>query len=290
MKKWIGGLLVILLLGLAACAKPTATQDNRLKVVASFYTLADFAKKIGGSRAAVTTLVPAGTEPHDWEPTAADLALLESADVFIYNGAGMEHWVSDVLAGLANKKLVVVEASKNIPLLGSDPHVWLNPLYAKIEMENIQRGFSEADPLHRESYTQSYTKFAALLEQLDRKYKNMLMGVQNTNIVVSHEAYGYLCAAYGLNQVALTGLSADDEPDAARMAELAGFVQENHVKVIFFEELVSSKTAEALARETGVTTKVLDPIEGITEKRQAAGEDYFSLMENNLSALLEALN
>ncbi|MEY8355469.1 metal ABC transporter substrate-binding protein [Lachnospiraceae bacterium 54-53] len=295
----------------AASSEAASEADGgKLKVVASFYPMYDFAVKVGGDKAEVINMVPAGTEPHDWEPAAGDITELEQAGVFVYSGAGMEHWAEDVLESLENKSLISVEASEGIALRAGhsheeeesqeahedehedeqyDPHVWLSPLNAKKEMENIKNAFVEADPDNKEYYETNYETYAAKFDELDQKFKDTLSGLPNKNIVVSHEAFGYLCDAYGLNQMGIEGLSPDSEPDPARMAEIIDFVKENDVKIIFFEELVSPKVAEAVAAETGASTQVLNPIEGLSDEEMAAGDDYFSVMEKNLTQLEAAL-
>ena len=264
-------------------------------------------------------MVPAGTEPHDWEPAATDIKNLEEADVFIYNGAGMEHWVEDVLASLENKDLKAVEASKGLELLAGgeeaeatsedqtetdseaatddqaeevsyDPHVWLSPKNAKQEMSNIKDALIEADPDHAEAYEQNYETYATKMDDLDAEYQEKLADTKSKDLIVAHEAFGYLCRDYGLNQVGIEGLSPDSEPDAKRMNEIIAFAKENNVKTIFFEELVSPKVAETIASEIGAKTAVLNPLEGLTDEEISAGEDYFSVMESNLEALTQALN
>ena len=131
--------------------------------------------------------------------------------------------------------------------------------------------------------------YAAKFDKLDQEYKDTLSNLQNKNIVVSHEAFGYLCDAYGLTQMGIEGLSPDSEPDPARMAEIIDFVKTNKVKVIFFEELVSPKVAETIAAETGAQTQVLNPLEGLSDEDIKGGADYFSVMEDNLSQLKAAL-
>lgn len=271
---------------------------EKLKVMASFYPMYDFAVKIGGDKADVTVMIPDGTEPHDWEPAASDIKNLEEADFFIYSGAGMEHWVGDVLASLDNKKLVSVEASKGLALRAGngeeeqkqyDPHVWLSPENAKKEMENIKAGFIEADPDNKTYYEANYDTYATKFDALDKEYKDTLSAMPNKDIVVSHEAFGYLCDAYGLNQVGIEGLSPDSEPDPARMAEIIDFVKKNHVKVIFFEDLVSPKVAKTIASETGADAQMLNPLEGLSDEELKNGADYFSVMENNLQQLKAAL-
>lgn len=304
-------------------------EDGKLKVAASFYPMYDFAEKIGAGQIDLINLVPSGTEPHDWEPSASDLTNLEKADVFVYSGAGMEHWVDRVLNSLTNKDLTVVEASDGITLRnnhdeedeedhhedhedhdhedhdhdshshsghshdhedGLDPHVWLNPEYAKKEMENIKNAFVSADPEHKDIYEANYQKYSAEFDQLDDDFRSTIAELPNREIVVAHEAYGYLCDAYGLTQVGIEGLTPDSEPTPRRMARIIDFVREHHVKVIFFEALTSSKSADTVAAETGITTGVLNPLEGLSAEAIEAGSDYLSVMRENLEALSSALS
>lgn len=321
MKKWLLGLISLTLSAslLAGCTSGTSAssasassssgEEKKLSVYTSFYAMEDFTEKIGGDKITVTNLVPSGTEPHDWEPQANDIAGLEQADVLIYNGAGMEHWISDVLESLQNKKLVAVEASKGISLLegvdehedekseashseeeesSTDPHVWLDPENAKKEMKTIQDALVQADPANKETYEANYTKYAAQADELDSEFRQMADSLKNKDLIVAHQAFGYLCKAYGLNQVAIEGLSPDSEPDAARMAEIIEFAKEHKITTIFFEELVSPKVAETIAKATGAKTEVLDPIEGLSDENKAAGMEYFSIMKKNMEAIRTA--
>ena len=273
------------------------SSSAKLKVVASFYPMADFAQKIGGNRVEVTNLVPAGTEPHDWEPSTADMQTLEAANVFVYNGAGMEQWADKVLSTLSNKNLVTVKASEGVELHKAadaeegeyDPHVWLSPKNAKIEMKNICDALVSADPSGKDTYEANYQTYAAQLDALDKEYQEGLSGLPNKSIVVSHQAFGYLCSDYGLEQVAIEGLDAEAEPDAKTMAEIVDFAKKNNVKVIFSEDLVSPKVAEQIASETGATCEVLNPLEGLTDEQLSQGADYFSVMRDNRAKLEEAL-
>ena len=312
-------LFTAVFVGCGTEASDEPVDPNRLQVMASFYTMYDFAQKIGGEHVQVTCMVPSGTEPHDWEPSTKDITRMEQTDVFIYNGAGMEHWVSDVLAGLSNKKLISVEASQGVSLLRSaeeedghdheaahadedeedshehahdhahehgeyDPHVWLDPMNAKQEMKNICEAFSEADPEHGADYQANYEKWAKQIDKLDETYQTTLENLSERNIVVAHEAYGYLCRRYNLTQVSIEGMSPDSEPDPGRMADIIDFVRANNVRAIFFEELSGSRTAE-----TGVKLLTLSPLEGLSDRQEETGGDYFSVMEENLQQLTEAL-
>lgn len=297
-----------LLTGCGTQPADTAAGDGRLRVLTSFYPMYDFACKIGGDCIDVTNMVPSGTEPHDWEPSTNDLKNLEKADVFIYNGADMEPWADDLLVSRSDT-LHVVEASENVELRTTDgehehayehedadhhhgdfdPHVWLNPENAKIEMEAIRDALCAADPENSTVFQSNYEKYAAELDTLDAEFREKLAPLPNRTIVVAHEAFGYLCDAYGLTQVGIEGLSPDSEPDPGRMAEVIDFVREHSISTIFFEELVSPKVAEAIASETGAQAKMLSPLEGLSDEQAAAGADYFSVMHDNLAALMEAL-
>ncbi|HCP14896.1 MAG TPA: ABC transporter substrate-binding protein [Peptococcaceae bacterium] len=316
MKKiWKCGLIGMLVFGLLTgcgsspknAAENGESQDaagQKLFVCTSFYPMYDFAKKIGGDQIRLVNLVPSGTEPHDWEPSPQDLANLEKADVFIYNGSGMEPWAEKILGALQNEKLAVVEASQGINLLEGnhtrteevvedetpyDPHVWLSPMKAKAEMKAIKEAIVQADPENKAMYEANYQTYAAKFDALDQEFKDTLSPLPNKNIIVAHQAFGYLCADYGLKQVAIEGLSADAEPDPARMAEIIDFAKANSVKVIFFEELVSPKVAESIASAIGAKTAVLNPLEGLNDQQLQAGSDYLSVMRENLQALKTAL-
>lgn len=315
MRRWKSILMALALLAAMMPVFPAAAEGEKLTVYASFYPMYDFASKVGGDKVNVVNMVPAGMEPHDWEPAASDIVGLENADVFVYNGAGMEQWVDKVLASLSNKDLKVVNASENAALLegdahhhdedddqgeetadhgeeeetGIDPHVWLAPEQAKVQMKAIAEALSLADPDNAEYYTGNYDTWAAELDALDAEFQQALAPLANKQIVVSHQAFGYLCAAYGLEQVGIEGLTPDYEPSPARMAEIIDFVKEHQVTTIFFEELASPKVAETISSATGAVTDTLSPIASLTQEQIAAGEDYFSMMRKNLAALVKAL-
>ncbi|PKM51211.1 MAG: ABC transporter substrate-binding protein [Firmicutes bacterium HGW-Firmicutes-7] len=309
-------ILVLVLVLVTGCGgkatKEGIVQNDKITVYTSFYAMYDFANKIGGDKINLINLVPSGTEPHDWEPTPNDIVKLEKADVFIYNGVGMEHWVEKVLESIDNEQLIAVETTRGLKLLEGgdvheeeeddedeeeedhedlkyDPHVWLNPMLAKQQMAAIKEAFIEADPSNKEFYENNYINYASKLDELFEEFTSTLSKLENKDIIVAHQAYGYLCDAFGLNQVPIEGLNADAEPSPARMVEIIKFAQENDIKVIFFEELVSPKVAETIAKEIGAETAVLSPIEGLIEEDILAGKEYFSVMRDNLEALKQAL-
>lgn len=302
--------MLVILAALCSCSSYNIkTGSGKITVYTSFYTMYDFTSKIGGDKVNVTNMIPPGMEPHDWEPSPKDIAGLSAADMFVYSGAGMEGWVDKVLGSINNDSLVVVETSKGIPVEKSyyvheeteqenqhshgddeyDPHVWLNPLYAKIQMKAIKEGLIQVDPDNRQYYEENYNFYAEKLDELDKKYRETIGSFSRKELVVSHAAYGYLCSAYGLEQVALEGITSGSEPDPGKMTEVIDFVSEHGVRVIFFDGFSSSKVADTVARETGARTAVLNPLEGISAEDLKAGKDYFSVMEENLKALADAL-
>jgi zinc transport system substrate-binding protein len=312
--------LLIALFGLVGCGGRTAPDGaaadppdgGRLSVCASFYPMYDFAQKIGGQHATVTNIVPPGMEPHDWEPSVTDIARLEGADILILNGLGIEHWAKTVLQSLENKNLIVVTTSDALTPRESatdgqsggaaaingdggdedgegDPHVWLDPMNAKAQMSAIKDAFARADPAHQNDYEANFTEYADKLDALDREFRHALADAKSRDIIVAHQSFGYLCTAYGLTQTAIEGLSPDSEPSPRRMAEIIDFAKTRGVRVIFFEELVDPKVARAIADAAGVGTLALNPLESLGETELAAGEDYFSIMRKNLSALVAAL-
>ncbi|MEI0700894.1 metal ABC transporter substrate-binding protein [Brachyspira intermedia] len=259
-------------------------SNNKLKVYASIYPMYDFAKKICGDKADVYNMTSAGSEPHDFEITSKDMANLTKANLFIYNGGGMEHWVDTVKDSIKNLKYI--ETSSNIDNEGLDPHFWLSPIKAKKQMENIKNALVEIDSANADYYNSNYNYYTDRLDELDNHFRDILSNIKNTNVVVTHPAFGHFCKEYSLNQVAI----ARDEADPKAMYDTIAFIKNNDVKAIFYEDFSSSKLVDSIAKETGVKILTLNPIESLSEEYINAGEDYFSVMEENLISLTNGLN
>jgi len=197
----------------------------------------------------------------------------------------MELWSEDILKSLSNKDLKVVVTGDGITPLGDDSHYWLSPLLAKQQMESIKDALVEVDSSNVSFYEDNYSKWAEEFIALDEAYRSGLEVLSSRDLVVSHEAFGYLCSAYDLEQVAIEGLSPDSEPDPARMAEIIRFVKSNGIGTIFSEELVSDEVAQRIASESGAKVVLLSPLESISSDE----DDYFSVMRSNLSKLMDAL-
>ncbi len=277
--------LVALALALAAAVPAGAAEPRPLSVVASFYPLAEWAAVVGGERITVENLTPAGGEPHDFEPTPGDLRRLRQADVVLTLGAGFQPAVDQALARPAGAQTrVVVTAGLRLRQL-DDPHAWLDPLLAKEIVANIAAALAHADPSGQATYEANARAYAAKLDALHAKYEQTLATCTRRDLITSHAAFGHLAARYGLEQEAISGISPEAEPTPGRLAALVNLVKARDVRYIFTETLVSPRVAETLARETGATTLVLNPIEGLTQAELAQGKNYLSVMDENLRNL-----
>ncbi|MFY4775025.1 metal ABC transporter substrate-binding protein [Metabacillus sp. RGM 3146] len=311
MKKWSGayaGLFLVLAFLLSGCvsnetAQTSANKQNGLHIVTTFYPMYDFSKNVTGKHGQVDVLVPAGTEPHEFEPTPKDVAKIQNADVFVYNSDAMETWVPKLLKSIDTSKVKVVNASEGIKLMEGiseeehasheeqtlDPHVWLDPVLAQKEVNTIGKAIRESDPAHKQDYIKNEDQYISELKQLDQQFRSVTEKAPRKEFVTQHAAFGYLAKQYGLTQIPIAGLSPDQEPSPAKMGELQKYIKSKGFKIIYFEEVASPKVAETLASETGAKTVVLSPIEGITKEEQDKGEDYIGYMQKNLEALKQTI-
>ncbi|MBT2725122.1 metal ABC transporter substrate-binding protein [Bacillus sp. ISL-46] len=300
--------LIILLMVISGCSNAVQTKGKKgsegtkkLQIVTTFYPMYYFAQKVAGNSANVELLVPNGAEPHDWEPTAKDMAKIQDADMFIYNSRYFESWTEKVLKSINDSNLNVVEASNGIELMDAleseeeehnsehasakDPHVWLSPVLAQQEVENIAKAIEKLDPKNKNQYEKNAVNFKSQLADLDHLYQETINQAKKKEFVTQHAAFGYLAKQYGLTQIPIAGLSPDVEPTLGKLKELAEVTKKKNVKVIYFEGLTSSKVAQTLANEIGAKTEVLNPLEGLTKEEQEKGLDFIDVMKNNLESL-----
>ena len=279
MKKLLPIIMTLSLL-LTSCGKVEEKSDKP-QVYTSFYAMYDFARMVGGDDIDLHNVVPTGTEPHDFEPTAADMAKLSKADVFIYNGMGIDEWaekVADTLPETVN----VVCASEKINTDGADPHVWLSLKNAKTQLEAVSSALSEADSANAENYATRLAEYSEKIDALETEYENA--GLSGKKLFVTHGAYGYLCDDFGMEQVALEGISGDSDPSPAQMAKIVDEIKAEGAKCIFYDPLEGDKMANAVAKEAGIEALVLYTFEGDSEDR-----DYITIMQTNLEQLKKSL-
>jgi len=269
----LSGVAVLLL---PACgASVSAGPDT---VVAGFYPLAFAAEEVAPG-VPVANLTPPGAEPHDLELSPIDAATVRDARLVLLLGQGFQPQLEDA-AGDGDNVLHLLDMAGLDLLPNSDPHVWLDPVrYAKI-VERIGQALGAED---------AAAELVARLNDLDAEYRQGLADCERHEIVTSHEAFAYLAQRYGLEQIPITGLNPEAEPQPADLAHVVDLVEERGVTTIYYETLVSPQIAETVARETGAKTAILDPIEGLTPAEISHGEDYFTRMRANLRALEEGL-
>lgn len=307
----VGLLLLVPILYGCAQAPSDKGSENVVQVAASFYPLAELAKSVGGDKVKVSNLTPAGAEPHDFEPSPRDVAAIESADMFIFNGAGFDPWATKVANDLQSSNVVVLDLSRTVQLArtnkdgsvqapadkgGSgpadgriDPHYWLDPVEAQGMVKGLTTALTQLDPKNKDVYLKNQRSVTARLKALDESYKSGLSNCANDLVVSSHASPGYLARRYGFGVLPISGIDPESEPSPKDLAGIAEIVTKEGLKFVFFESLVSPKFAQTVARETGAETLVFDPIEGVSSEQAKRGIDYFSLMEQNLNSLATAL-
>jgi len=243
----------------------------------------DFTKTIAGDTLTVRVLLPQGASAHHWEPSAQDMARLARATAFIYHGSGMEHFVDTLKASLG-EALIFIEASADVEISSnqSDPHLWLNPLYALRIKETIKDVLIEIDPENEAVFKANFEAAAQQLRALDEAFQKAAVNFLRHDMVVSHGAFGHLSYAYGLNQIPIEGLQVRADPSPARMVDIITFIRENGVTTIFYDK--DPSLAQTIAAGTGASAVMLDTFEGITR------DDYLTVMWRNLEVLMEALS
>lgn len=267
-------LAVLLAAALAAagCAKGGDTGGDGPRVVAGLYPLAYVARSVGGDRIDVVDLTPSGAEPHDAALAPSAVADLERADLVL------------LIPGLQPEVEAAAPGGRTLamPSDGTDPHVWLDPARLAAYATDVAARLERIDPAG--GYAARAESFGAALLALDGELHRGLETCARRYVVTSHAAFGPLAKRYGLTQVGIAGIQPDADPPPGRIAEIARYVRRNGVTTVFFETLVSPKVAEAVAREAGAATAVLDPIESVR-----GADDYPAVMRRNLAALRTAL-
>lgn len=282
-------------------ASPTgadATHASKPVVYASFFPVYDLTKRIVKDSWDVRTIIQGNQEPHDFELKAADMARLTKADLIIYNGAGMETFIPQLKESMHHDERFL-DLSQGLTLLQNkdakpqdhssiNPHTWLSIKNALEQLDTLCKKFCALDSAHAAFYQENYQQARAEFEELDKQFADQLRTVpaEKRYFVASHAAFNYLARDYGLTQVAVTGISPDNEPSAAQLAKIAQFVKAHNITTIFFEGSATPKVAETLARTTGARTSTLYTMEHLSEDDVNAG--YLQLMKRNLHALMES--
>lgn len=293
---------------LSACSTDSVATGNtdKFDVVASFYPMAFLAERIGGNHVHVTSLTKPGQEPHDLEVSVRQRVGMEAADAVLYL-KNLQPAVDDAVAQsevrtkIDAASLTTLERHGNEvgghaaehdthedgESAGADPHIWLDPVkYAEVA-KGVGAAFEKADPDHAADYRKNTAALVGRLDELNTRFEDGLAHTGSKVFITTHAAFGYLAERYGLTEEAINGLDPESEPSVNRVKDLERLAKADGVTTVFYETLVSDKTARTVARDAGLKTDVLDPIEGITDNSR--GTDYFSVQEANLKALRTAL-
>lgn len=292
---------------LTGCGSGSAGgDDGKTKTVASFYALQYALERIGGDKADVTSLTKPGQEPHDIDPSPRQVAALADADLTVYL-KGFQTNVDAAVTSSAKADTtldVAPEADLSLHLSSTesvgdthehsegdghdhsgdtDPHFWLDPVRYKSVVQAIGTRLEKTDPKNKATYAANTKKLVADLDALNAEYTSGLAHCSNKTLVTGHAAFGYLASRYGFTQVGVSGVSPESEPTPQRLKAVAAFAKEHHTTTIYSETLVSPKTAQTVASQTGAKVAVLDPLEGLTDASK--GTNYLEVMKSNLATL-----
>lgn len=301
------GALTLIVVMLTACSnresKNNEETDNTINIITSFYGMQALTEEIGGDKVSIESVIPEAMEPHDFDIKAKDMKAIEEADIFIYNGAGMESWIEDVEAAISGKELIVVEASKGVELInadeeseeheedeghnhsGKDPHTWLGLSEAKIQGENIKNALVEKDVKNKEYYEENLKKFNEKIDNIIKKYNPKFKELANKNFVTGHATFGYLCRDFGLTQKSIEGVFAEGEPSPKELQNLMEYCKANNIKTIFVEELISTQLSDTLAKEVGAQTKQI-----YTLHSNEDGKSFSDVLKYNVETIYSAMN
>jgi zinc transport system substrate-binding protein len=280
-------------------SNPSSTSPG-LKVIATFYPLYDFAQNVGGDKINASILVPETVDVHDFEPTPSSIQAVASADVLIYNGAGLEPWISQVVDASGNTKLIQVDTSQGIQLLPVspqfqrnnqtvDPHIWLDPSLAKQQVNNILQGLIKADPVDSQYFTQNAQAYETKLDDLNSQAVNATTKVKTRYFVTFHEAFAYFAKQYNLTQIPIAG-PFQEEPTPSDIQNVINAIDQYHLLYVGYESLENSAISQSISSQTNATLIQMNPIEGLTAQDKAAGKNYLGLMQEDISNIELALN
>lgn len=314
-----------LLAGCAGCSPRTETDgapDGRLNVVTSLFPYYDFARQIGGEEIDLSLVVPAGMDSHAFEPTPADMRMIQEADIIFCNGGEMENWLEQVLASLDTSDIQVVTMMDFVDAVEEeivegmedsghghehgaadgghehdhehelDEHIWTSPRTAQVFARVIGDALAGADPGHAALYGERTEAYIGQLSALDREFEELTAGSRRHMMVVADKfPFRYLADDYGLEyRAAFSGCSSDSEPSAKTIAYLIDLVREQEIPVVYYLELKTPRVAEIIGEETGAEPLLLHSCHNVTRREFESGVTYLQLMEQNVENLRKGLN
>jgi zinc transport system substrate-binding protein len=261
---------------------------DKVRVVASFYPMLEFVKRVGGERVEVSSLIPVGIEPHDYEPTIQQVQDAQTADMLVINGAGFEEkWIKNIKARsvLDTSVGLNLTSSAQVSSKSVDPHIWLDPILAKQQVENIRDGLIKVDPASSAYYRENANRFISDLDSLGKTIKSELSSCEKKDFIAFHNAFSYFSKRYGLIQHSIQGVSPEADVLPQRLQQIVSLARDMGLDTIYSEELADPRFASVIAQEIpNGKVLVLSPIEGIDKEEQNAGIDYLDKMKENIES------
>ncbi|MBN9655735.1 zinc ABC transporter substrate-binding protein [Halobacillus sp. GSS1] len=332
---------ILTILLVTACGnEETATEQNNqktsddngeLNVYTTVYPLQFFTEQIGGETVNVQSILPPGSDAHTYEPTTKEMVKMAEADLFVYNGAGLEGYAKKISESIQPEGVEILEAAGDIDLKEhvhnheegakgednhgedehaheedehangedghaghdhgeKDPHVWLDPVRAVQMAEGIKNQLIEMNPEEEDLYEENYEELQAKLLELDQAFHERVESKAKSKVIVSHAAYGYWEEAYGIEQIAVSGLSPTNEPSQKDLENIVQVAESNNLEYVVFEQNITPKVSEVIQNEIGAEALRFHNLSVLTKENVKNDEDYFSLMEHNLDVLTQALS
>lgn len=286
-----------------ACSKEKAIEKSKPRVALSTFVLYDIASHIAEDKIELIRIIPAGVEIHSFEPTPQTIANIETSDLVLYNGAGLEPWLDSFTfknkaVGVGDyirlKNLTQEEHShddhSNCSHSTLDSHIWFDIDNMKQITQIITYEFISLDPSNKMLYLDNRDKYIEMLDRLDRSYKNALQSCSLDTIITNHNAFSYLSSKYGFNIKTLSGLSPEAEVSPKDVIRTMKDIQTNNVAVVFFEDFGSDKAMKSLAEQVNVKVDSLHPLGNITKDDVEKNYTYEDIMLRNLEKISGALH
>lgn len=309
----------VFLAGCGLSSSETKKDDSALTIYTTVYPLHYFTEQIGGEYVNVSSIYPAGVDEHTFEPTQKDIINIAEADLFYYIGYNLEGFVTSAEKTLKNENVEMVAIGEDVHIEedsheeedhdheaedhdhaeeaedghnhGSiDPHLWIDPLYAKEMAELIKDSLSEKLPEQSDVFEENYQSLAKKLDNLNDEFATITTNAKHAEFLVSHAAFGYWAERYGLEQISISGISTSQEPSQKTLQNLVDTAKEHDLTYILVEQNVSSKLTDVIKNEADLTSLPIHNLATLTQDDLDDNRDYFSIMEDNLQSLKTALH
>ncbi|MQR96883.1 metal ABC transporter solute-binding protein, Zn/Mn family [Fictibacillus phosphorivorans] len=310
--------ITFMLILTAACGNNSTTdkKEGTLKIYTTMYPLQYFTERIGGKHVDVSSIIPPGADAHTYEPSTKKMVEMTEGDAFVYNKLESDEFSSSVADTLKEEDMPIIDGAKGISYHESkehegedhaaeeehaheeeehhdhgslDPHIWLDPVLAQEIADNIYNGLVKLNPDAKDDFKKNHEALIADLKELDSSFKTKVENAPKNSFIVSHAAYGYWAERYGLEQIAISGLSPSHEPSQHQIEKIIENAKKEKTNYILFEENVNNKVAAMIKKEVGAETLTLHNLETLTKDDIKKDRDYLSIMNQNINTLSKAL-